>query len=364
MASQFFTIIAGALFALFSMALGQTNLLQTNVTTNWNPTGEGCVDTVGFLSCYADQGITANSCADACSVSNKKGSAPYNTCVTACDQLWYAGNIGCWLQSCWNQVYSCGYQLTAMYYFHGTGLPQNSDVPFYPPPNNASAGACSCNLGYVYGNVSAVSTSMQGSNCEVIAGGDNATLYECECCGLSWPISNILTACPKSDLSIISLQTFITEVEKTLAPSTDKCAILNNGSETCVKNYNFPWVGTMAYNPLSLPAGEPGTAALSNTVGNAFTVFPSTAVVTLTLLSSYTSTITPASFVATAAANKLSISGTSLLGLPTSTRSTSVATTSTAAAFTTTTKASSGAKTKGDRLLLLLAVVLVIIGVL
>jgi len=104
MASQFFTIIAGALFALFSMALGQTNLLQTNVTTNWNPTGEGCVDTVGFLSCYADQGITANSCADACSVSNKKGSAPYNTCVTACDQLWYAGNIGCWLQSCWNQV--------------------------------------------------------------------------------------------------------------------------------------------------------------------------------------------------------------------------------------------------------------------
>jgi hypothetical protein len=104
MASQFFTIIAGALFALFSMALGQTNLLQTNFTTNWNPTGEGCVDTVGFLSCYTDQGTTANSCADACSASNKKGSAPYNTCVTACDQLWYAGNIGCWLQSCWNQV--------------------------------------------------------------------------------------------------------------------------------------------------------------------------------------------------------------------------------------------------------------------
>lgn len=177
--------------------------------------------------------------------------------------------------------------------------------------------------------------------------------------------SSILTACPKSDLSIISFQTFITEVEKTLAPSTDKCAILNNGSEICVKDYNFPWAGTMAYNPLSLPAGEPGTAALSNTAGNAFTVFPSTAVVTLTLLSSYTSTITPASFVATAAANKLSISGTSLLGLPTSTRSISIATTSTAAAFTTTTtKASSGTKTKGNRLLLLLAVVLVIIGVL
>jgi hypothetical protein len=168
--------------------------------------------------------------------------------------------------------------------------------------------------------------------------------------------------CPNSDLSIISLQTFIKETEKTLAVSTDGCAILNNGSETCVEDYNFPWAGTMAYNPLSLPTGEPGTGAMSNTAGNAFTVFPSAAVVTLTLLSSYTSTITAAPFAATAAANKLSISGTSLLGVPTSTKSISIATTT--AAFTTATKASSVTKVEGNRLFLLLAVVFVIVEVL
>src|ERR1700693_574595 len=54
----------------------------------------------------------------------------------------------------------------------------------YKPTDRSPA----CNLGYVYGNVSAVSTSMQGSSCGVIAGGDNVTLYECECCELSWPI--------------------------------------------------------------------------------------------------------------------------------------------------------------------------------
>src|SRR5580658_5868507 len=104
MASKFLTLIAGTLFALFSTVLGQTNLLQTNFTTNWNPTGEGCVDATGFLSCYAAQGAKADSCASACSAGNTKGSAGYNTCMIACNELWYAGNIGCWLQSCWNQV--------------------------------------------------------------------------------------------------------------------------------------------------------------------------------------------------------------------------------------------------------------------
>jgi len=93
-----------------------------------------------------------------------------------------------------------------MSFFDGNGLVQNSDIPFYPPPNDASAGACcqflplknvhkltgrssACNIGYVYGNLSAVGTMTQSSSCEVIAGGDNTTLYTCECCEFSWPIS-------------------------------------------------------------------------------------------------------------------------------------------------------------------------------
>ena len=102
MGSKFLAIAAIALIALCSTALGQTNF-----TTNWNPTGEGCVDTTGFLSCYDDQGAKGTSCTNACATSNKKGSSAYNTCVNGCEQLWLADNVGCWIQSCWNQVCSC-----------------------------------------------------------------------------------------------------------------------------------------------------------------------------------------------------------------------------------------------------------------
>ncbi len=155
--SKLLALTAATLFAFYSTALGQTNF-----TTNWNPTGEGCVDSTGYVSCYNDRRNTGISCQTACASNNKKGTTEYNTCMDACEALWLAGNVGCWLQSCWNQVcfmpnppssanpmdnkvYSCAYQLTAMSYFDGAGLEQNSDIPFYPPPNDASAGAC-CEL--------------------------------------------------------------------------------------------------------------------------------------------------------------------------------------------------------------------------
>jgi hypothetical protein len=184
---------------------------------------------------------------------------------------------------------------------------------------------------------------------------------------------SILNACPKSNLAVFGFQKFISTVATTLAPSADKCAILKNGSETCINDYNFPWAGATAYNPLALPSGEPGTEALSNTAGNAFTVFPSP-VTTLSLLpayNAYTSVITPAAFAATASANPQSISGTSILGIPTTTsRGGGVATTNGqstgtgTAASTTATKASSGMKIEGNPLFLLSTVVLVVIRIL
>jgi len=284
--------------------------------------------------------------------------------VNDCEKLLFADNIGCWLQSCWNQVYSCGYQLAAMSYFDGNGLVQNSDVPFYPPPDDASAGACSCNIGYVYGNFSAVGTSTQSSDCQVIAGGDNSTLYPCECCELSWPISNIITACPKTDLTVIGFEKYIAQVAKTLGSAAKNCTILNNGTETCIKDYNFPFVGTTAYNPLSLPVGEPGTEPLVNAPGNAFTVFPATVNTTLSLLPSHTTTVTPASFVVTAVADPQSISGTSIIGYPSTSKSTTSTTSTVTSASASATKTSSGMKMEGNSVLLPLAVVVVIIRIL
>jgi hypothetical protein len=106
---------------------------------------------------------------------------------------------------------------------------------------------------------------------------------------------------------------YITSIQKILAPSSDKCAILNNGTSTCIKDYGFPFAGTTAYNPLSLPDGEPGTEALSNAAGNAFTLFPSPTM-TLTLFPAYTSTITAAPFEKSAGADGVVVQGSSIVG--------------------------------------------------
>jgi hypothetical protein len=147
MSSKFWVGTALTLAILSSTARAQTDSYQSNsfegnFTTNWNPSGEGCVDPAGFVSCYATQSSSSLSCMTACANSNKKGTSQYNICVNECKELWLANNVGCWIQSCWNQVYSCGYQLTALSYFDGAGLPQDNSVPFYPTPGDATAGAC------------------------------------------------------------------------------------------------------------------------------------------------------------------------------------------------------------------------------
>lgn len=89
-----------ALLASSSVVLGAS----TNFTTNWNPNGDGCVDTKGFLSCYDTQASQGTTCVDNCANTNKEGTTAYQDCVNGCTGLWLASNVGCWLQSCWNQV--------------------------------------------------------------------------------------------------------------------------------------------------------------------------------------------------------------------------------------------------------------------
>ncbi|EHK96922.1 hypothetical protein M7I_7322 [Glarea lozoyensis 74030] len=120
---------------------------------NFNPTGAGCVDQSGFLSCYQTQASAAVDCENFCVTSTKKGSSAAESCSKGCGGKWLAANIGCWIQSCWNE-------LAAISYFGGTGLVQDTKIPFYPPPDNASAGSCSCNLGHVYGNITVVDASL------------------------------------------------------------------------------------------------------------------------------------------------------------------------------------------------------------
>ncbi len=86
-------------------ALGFSSLVHGD-TRNWNPSGQGCVDPSGYLSCYKAQSDQAVSCVDFCTSSEPAGSEELTLCEAGCGGAWLAGNIGCWIQGCWNQV--CG----------------------------------------------------------------------------------------------------------------------------------------------------------------------------------------------------------------------------------------------------------------
>jgi hypothetical protein len=87
------------------LLVGLCSTVVADLTVNYNPTGAGCVDSKGFLSCYQAQIDKAVSCNKACnSTIPDYNSNVYQNCVLGCTGSWLAGNIGCWIQSCWNQV--------------------------------------------------------------------------------------------------------------------------------------------------------------------------------------------------------------------------------------------------------------------
>lgn len=77
-------------------------------TRNYNPTGEGCVDPKGFLSCYQKNIDAAVGCTGQCNNTTPANSATRQNCYLGCNGGWLASNIGCWIKSCWNQVCNLG----------------------------------------------------------------------------------------------------------------------------------------------------------------------------------------------------------------------------------------------------------------
>ncbi|RDW87748.1 hypothetical protein BP5796_03442 [Coleophoma crateriformis] len=272
---------------------------------NYNPTGQGCLDPDGFLSCYAKQVDLVTSCATGCTASNVAGSQALKTCLTGCNGAQLAGNLGCWVQSCWNQLYSCENQLATISYFDGNDLIQNPNIfPWFPPPSDAVDGACSCNLGYVEGNKTIfLATPNFNQPCENVASrGNPAATAECACCEFSFPVSNILNICPTSDLSVLGMSAYIEHTQGLISASGDACAILNDGNQdSCLNTYGYRFRGDKVFNPLSLPSGIPGSDPLTNNPGNAFTDFGASAY-TLNLFPGFSSTITPVPFNAKAGA--------------------------------------------------------------
>lgn len=76
--------------------------LVNAVSLNLDPTGQGCVDPQGFLDCYQAQVNQATTCV--ATAKNTCSATKLAECVAGCAGYELAGNIDCWLQSCWNQA--------------------------------------------------------------------------------------------------------------------------------------------------------------------------------------------------------------------------------------------------------------------
>ncbi|KAJ7642086.1 hypothetical protein FB45DRAFT_1000494 [Roridomyces roridus] len=264
-------------------------LSDTNSTT---PSGVGCVDPQGLVDCYNNNVAQATSCtADAdknCDSDNR------GLCLAGCANYQLAANVGCWLESCWNQVYGCEFQDTVIQYIDGADRVASSvSIPFYPPPDDAP-GACSCNLGMVYEYMSEV--AITSDPCDP-SGGNTDLFNECQCCYFSSPISKIINTCPKSDLSILGvptlIQQFAADIKKDI-PFTDACQSALGPQNVC-SSFNLTSGPGAFVDPAALPSGVPGTEPLSTMTGTV-TSLPGPQTLTLELFPAYTSTIVMAKF--------------------------------------------------------------------
>ncbi|KAJ7203066.1 hypothetical protein GGX14DRAFT_339209, partial [Mycena pura] len=257
------------------------------------PSGIGCVDPQGIVDCYSNNVDVATSCAHA---SDNDCADDLDTCLEGCANGQLAANIGCWLQHCWNQVYSCDFQATVITYIVTADRVATSvSIPFYPPPANAPGG-CSCNLGLAYGYINAIAIATD----PCLAFVDDATeTADCECCNLSAPISNIINTCPKSDMSFLGVSTLIQQYAATAQQlTTDSCqsALGSAADTTCPSQFSISLdAGGEFLNPAALPAGVPGSEPLSTLAGTV-TALPGPQTITLELFPGYTSVIALAPF--------------------------------------------------------------------
>jgi hypothetical protein len=152
-------------------------------------------------------------------------------------------------------------------------------------------------------------------------GPDPSGVFDCNCCQTSQVFSNIFNICPSSNLSSIGFDSWFATQEKLIksdqvsyseiaSMALGNCTILDTAPDTCASKYKLPIEGTKWWNPLALPAGVPGTQALSDVAGSV-TVPPwGTTKTTMVLFPSYTTVITPATYNEESAAATTGISGT------------------------------------------------------
>ena len=181
-------------------------------TTHWASLKD-CVAQDAFNSCIAPLSTTNQTCTSNCSNSSSSSSSSDNDdddydddsaaedCHESCDCAVYTGQLNCALEFCWNRVYGCDYQKTAMNLLFFCNMTANeasivdespSDtglteygIPYFPAPSNASdVGECSCNIPVMNMAVSDELLRAFGDSCGNADTADDLN-QTCTCCAYS-----------------------------------------------------------------------------------------------------------------------------------------------------------------------------------
>lgn len=91
-------------------------ITEASSFTNLNSNGRDCIDPSGFLKCYAAQEHETVVCINDWAPKYCQSKTSRHNCMKSCFSRQNVGNIGCWLQSCWNQVsfLSCSLKCVAV----------------------------------------------------------------------------------------------------------------------------------------------------------------------------------------------------------------------------------------------------------
>ncbi|KAJ5806204.1 uncharacterized protein N7503_003806 [Penicillium pulvis] len=274
-------IIVAAILGFVHLAHSQTNI-----------TASACAASSVYSTCNRDVADKWSSCLSKCN-----GDA---NCSVDCGCVAHQEYINCMAHSCWNQVYSCEYQLFVQQYF--AICPSAIEpIPFWPAPDDAP-NRCSCDLGKVLQSTltarkeqvscimnvtdqivnTATSAVTNLGNLANIA--NNAyTATECACCGSSASLSASWQVCPNTvprlagaDLWGIFFPSDYPNLYDSIPNfAWDSCD--SSLSSTDCQNIGFTDPSDKFYRPGDFPSN--GTSTLSN-VGGTVSAPPSGTVIT------------------------------------------------------------------------------------
>lgn len=136
---------------------------------------ENCVDPKGMESCYQKAESARGKCND---------NEEFDKCFLAFTQ----DQVSCTATHCWNQVYTCEYQLLVEGLLDFLDKSTFKGIPFYPPPENAAV-SCNCNFSKIASSFLDVWTAAKGCGENIDNELEDEVLEACVCCDISGILS-------------------------------------------------------------------------------------------------------------------------------------------------------------------------------